>query len=266
MADWDNRNQHETPIRAEVRGAIEFLEAKKILYFKQDVFDHFAVSHRQGWAMISKASEDRRHHRAEGVEHCGRPRLISNRHPKEIDRIIKEDGFEARALSWHDLAYEKKWCNKKLVKDRKAWVELMKDRYPEPSDWYRVRFSDKTEEKDDREKVLKRVHAWAAIGHNFKSDLTFYEIKSNTNGKMTQRACIDQMVEPVVKPWLERGDDFVLEEDDDSGHGPGKSNIVRKSKQDNKLEHYFNCHSSPDFALIENCWQPPKQYIKKFPC
>ncbi|KAF2029788.1 hypothetical protein EK21DRAFT_89559 [Setomelanomma holmii] len=212
--------------------------------------------------MISKAFEDHRHHRAEGEERRGRPRLISNWHLKEMDRIIKEDGFEAHALLWHDLAYEvglegldsrtiahamgnimsyhkciacqKKWCNKKLAKDRKAWAELMKDRYPEPSDWYRVRFSDEVhwaigpqgsiyirEEKDDREKVLKRVHAWAAIGHNFKSDLTFYEIKSNTNGKMTQRAYIDQFLEPVVKPWLERGDDFVLEEDGNSGHGPG---------------------------------------------
>ncbi|KAF2026267.1 hypothetical protein EK21DRAFT_115950 [Setomelanomma holmii] len=216
MADWDNRNQHETSIRAKVRGAIEFLEAKKIPYFKQDVFDHFAVSHRQEWAMISKASEDRRHHRAEGEEHCGRPCLISNWHLKEMDRTIKEDGFER-------------------------------------------------EEKDDREKVLKRVHAWAAIGHKFKSDLTFYEIKSNTNSKMTQPVYIDQIFEPVVKPWLERGDDFVLEEDGDSGYGLGKSNVVRKWKQDNKLEHHFNCHSSPDFAPIENCWQPPKQYVKKFP-
>jgi hypothetical protein len=31
------------------------------------------------------------------------------------------------------------------------------------------------------------------------------------------------------------------------------------------LKHYFNCHSSPDLTPIENCWQPPKQYVKKFP-
>jgi hypothetical protein len=38
---------------------------------------------------------------------------------------------------------------------------------------------------------MKRVHAWAAVGHNFKSDLIFYEISSNTNGKITQRGYID---------------------------------------------------------------------------
>ncbi|KAF2033422.1 hypothetical protein EK21DRAFT_86230 [Setomelanomma holmii] len=235
----DNRNQYETPIRAKVRGAIEFLEVKKIPYFKQDVFDHFAVSYRQGWAMISKASEDRRHHRAEGEEHRGRPRLISNWHLKEMDRIIKEDGFEARALSWHNLAYE-------------VGLEGLDSRTIAHAIG-NIRFSDE-------------VH-WAIgpQGSIYISDLTFYEIKNNTNGKMTQRAYIDQILEPVVKPWLERGDDFVLEEGGNSGHGPGKSNIVRKWKQDNKLEHYFICHSSPDFAPIENCWQPPKQYVKKFP-
>ena len=38
---------------------------------------------------------------------------------------------------------------------------------------------------------------------------------------------IDKILEPVVKPWLQAHHDFVLEEDGDSGHGPGKSNIVR---------------------------------------
>jgi hypothetical protein len=82
---------------------------------------------------------------------------------------------------------------------------------------------------------------------------------------MTQRGYIDQILEPVVKPWLERGDVFVLEEDGDSGHGLGKNNIIRKWKNNNNLKHYFNVHSSPDLAPIENCWQLPKQYVKKFP-
>jgi hypothetical protein len=120
------------------------------------------------------------------------------------------------------------------------------------------------DEKDDKQKEMKKVHAWAAIGKDFKSDLVFYDV-GNTNGKMTQRGYIDQILEPVVKPWLERGDHFILEEDGDSVHGPGKSNIVRKWKDDSKLQYYFNCHSSPDLAPIENCWQPPKQYVKKYP-
>jgi hypothetical protein len=44
---------------------------------------------------------------------------------------------------------------------------------------------------------------------------------------------------------------FVLEEDGDSGHGTGPKNIVRTWKQENKLNYYFNCASSPDLFPIE---------------
>jgi hypothetical protein len=56
----------------------------------------------------------------------------------------------------------------------------------------------------------------------------------------------------------------VLEEDNDSGYGLGKSNIVRPWKQKHGLQYYLNCHSSPDLASIENAWHPAKQYVKKF--
>jgi hypothetical protein len=72
----------------------------------------------------------------------------------------------------------------------------------------------------------------------------------------------------VVKKWLEKGDDFILEEDNDSGHGGGVSkggNIVKIWKKENKLEHYFNCACSPDLAPIENCWRLPKQFMARFP-
>lgn len=63
---------------------------------------------------------------------------------------------------------------------------------------------------------------------------------------------LEVSVEPVVKPWLERGDDFVLEEDGDSGHGTGRTrNAVKKWKEDHHLEHYFNCPSSPDLAPLK---------------
>ena len=31
------------------------------------------------------------------------------------------------------------------------------------------------------------------------------------------------------------------------------------------MKHYFNCASSPDLSPIENCWQLPKQHIRKYP-
>ncbi len=75
---------------------------------------------------------------------------------------------------------------------------------------------------------------------------------------------IEKILEPVVKSWLQAHHDFVLEEDGDLGHRPGKSNIVRKWKEPNGLETYFNCHNSQDLAPIKNCWQPVKQTLCKF--
>jgi hypothetical protein len=84
---------------------------------------------------------------------------------------------------------------------------------------------------------------------------------------MTQRAYIDQILEPIIKPWLidPTQESFILEEDGDSSHGPGASNIVRTWKEKNGLQSYFNCHLSPDFSPIENCWQPSKQHVRKYP-
>lgn len=50
------------------------------------------------------------------------------------------------------------------------------------------------------EKDRLHYHYWAAIGHDFKSEITnFYKIARNTNGKMSKQAYINQILEPVVK-------------------------------------------------------------------
>ncbi len=82
---------------------------------------------------------------------------------------------------------------------------------------------------------------------------------------MSQKVYKEQILEPIVKPWLDAGQSFVLEEDGDSGHGPNKFNLVRTWKQEHKLKQYFNCASSPDLAPIENCWQPVKDHLRKYP-
>ncbi len=99
------------------------------------------------------------------------------------------------------------------------------------------------------------------MGYNFKSELIFYEVPGNSNGKMSQRVYIDSILEAVVKRWLEAGEDFALEEDGDSGHGSGKSNIVRDWKAEHWLKYCFNYPHSPDLSPVENCWQIPKQTV-----
>lgn len=60
------------------------------------------------------------------------------------------------------------------------------------------------------------------MAYNFKSDIIFYDVLGDKNGKMTHMMYIDSILEPVVKPWIMEGRDFALEEDGDSGHGTSK--------------------------------------------
>ncbi|KAF2193554.1 hypothetical protein K469DRAFT_734875 [Zopfia rhizophila CBS 207.26] len=275
MADWDNRLSHETPTKSRVRGAIEYMEARGIPHSKEDVFRFNAVSHRQGWAMISEGSEDRRHAHTEEAQEHGDHR---GRKPLLGAKEIRIEGVSARTvaramgntMNYHKcIACSKAWVNASTARQRVEWAKATLDIRPHEDDWKIVRFSDEVhwaispqgrlyiirkpgerycadciqhkEERSDKEK-----ERW-----EFKSPLTFYDIASNNNGKMTQKDYIKQILEPQ----------FILEEDRDSGHGPSKSNIVRTWKQKHNLQHYFNYHSSPDLSPIENCWQPPKQYL-----
>ncbi|KAF1815643.1 hypothetical protein P152DRAFT_496270 [Eremomyces bilateralis CBS 781.70] len=112
------------------------------------------------------------------------------------------------------------------------------------------------------------VHVWGAVGYNFKSDLVTYDVPSNTTGEMAQQTYIDSILDPIVNPWIQNGHDFVLEEEQDSGHGPprARGNIVKewKSHSDHRLEHYFNCAGSPDLTIVEDAFQPMKQHVRKF--
>jgi hypothetical protein len=108
----------------------------------------------------------------------------------------------------------------------------------------------------------KRWHIWAAIGYGFKSPLVFYET-GQSNGKMTGRVYIDKILSEVKK-WIDRGDQFILEEDRDSAHGVHQNSVVRKYKEEIGLEYFFNASGSPDLSPIENIWRAQKQKIKSF--
>ncbi|KAI9858848.1 MAG: hypothetical protein M1824_004013 [Vezdaea acicularis] len=143
------------------------------------------------------------------------------------------------------IACQRGWVNRSTAAKRVEWATSMLERYLEPEGWYRVRFSDEHKLRIIRKpgqrycpdciqhkatpapKNEKQFHCWAAVGFNFKSNIHFYNFTTNQN---------------VVKPWLEAKHNFVLEEDGDSGHGLDRGrNIVKNWKEQNGLEHYFNC-------------------------
>ena len=167
---------------------------------------------------------------------------------------------------------------------------MIKKRYLRPKNWHCVRYSDEVhfryslqgklyiicklveqyypdcikEDKESNKKDKKHHQCWAVVGYNLKLDIHFYEIPGNINGKMSQKIYIDQIFQPFIKPWIEAYYNFVLKENGNLSHGPGKSNIICTWKETNSLEFYFNYYSLSDLALIENCQQPGKQYLYKY--
>ena len=132
-------------------------------------------------------------------------------------------------INYHKcITCKRGWVNKKTAKYCMDWATFIFERYPCSEDWHRVQFSNKVhfdygiqdklriiwkpgiryyqncieEVQKSTKKDKKRYYYWAAIGHNFKSDIYFYKVSGNTNGKMSQQVYINKIFESVVKPWL----------------------------------------------------------------
>jgi len=323
-----------TPKKARIRGAADFNDAMGIPYYHTDLFKFYGVSKHQGWAILKEGIEeevsedlpgmsfDRTHHNNPAIEERrGRKPLLTPAQVYEADRFLQDVGWDARVLTWAQLAKEldfgvsgdtmkralgsldyhkcvactKGWVSQRCAKQRVQFAETHLALKPDANDWHNVRFSDEVHcrvgpqgklrlirrpgerycsdciqeqlNRDD-EREWETSHIWAAVGYNFKSDLTFYNTPGNRNGKLSLTVYRDQILEPVVGSWLQDPNQshFILEEDNDSGHGGGSSsNIVATWKRRNALDHYFNCPNSPDLAPIENCWQVMKQHLKKHP-
>lgn len=163
----ESRMHIPTPIKSKIKGAVEFCDRMGISYFKEDVFRIFNVGHAAGWRALS--GQSRRHHNDSTIsENRGRHSLVTPEKIHEMEKIIQEEGFEARALTWEQLGYEvglefsgrtiqkamgtmnyhkcvacrKEWVNEKTARRRVEWATVMLQKYPHKSDWYRVRFSD----------------------------------------------------------------------------------------------------------------------------
>ena len=121
------------------------------------------------------------------------------------------------------LAYRKGWVTEKITKLRVKFAEEMLTKYPNPEDWYNIRFSDEVHlgfgpagriyvirkpsevnypdcmqhENAPKKQDEKKVHAWSAIGKDFKAPLHFYNA-GNSNGAMTMTCYLDLLKKEVV--------------------------------------------------------------------
>jgi len=114
--------------------------------------------------------------------------------------------------------------------------------------------------------AIGKVHARAAVGWNFKTPLIYYKVKDK-DGAITHKAYIEQILDVEVIKWVNRGDQFVLEEDGASGHGGGprarKNNPVAEWKKRHNVDTYFNCHDSPDLTMERDLLGTTKAFSTK---
>jgi len=118
--------------------------------------------------------------------------------------------------------------------------------------------------KQDPEDINRR-HCWGAVGYNFKSKLVFYNVPTNKNGKLTKAVYLNDILKTEVQRWLDEGDThFILEEDNDSGHGTAKGGgqELKSWKAEKGIELLPNCPRSPDLSIIENVWNHMKQSME----
>jgi hypothetical protein len=136
---------------------------------------------------------------------------------------------------------------------------------------------------------VKRVHAWAAVGYGFKSELVFYDESTspNSSGVMSMSTYCNEILSGVVGPWMMSsscslqnppgggiaGDptsttptaaipsssSFILEEDADcfAQGSASKVNEAQAWKDLHGLRHHFSCGDSPDLSPLDSLWPAP---------
>lgn len=267
-----NRRHHNDPKFDEHRGRPTKLTPEEIQDVEDKLEEHTTWARSMSWDQLAE----------ETVSHVS-------------GRTLKR---HMQVMGYHKcIACSRQWIHDDIAKERKDICQIWLDKRPLPTDWHNVRFSDEVhygrglKEKpliirkpgeryckdciyrphlpeDDIDQKSKRYHSWAAAGFKFKSDMVIYDT-GNAYGKMNQKTYINQILEPIIKPWTEKAylrkyPDWLLEEDRDSSH---TAKDVVKWKKQNKIEdrYYLNLPHSPDIAPIENLWRPAKAPLKRHP-
>ncbi|KAF5546030.1 HMG box [Fusarium phyllophilum] len=189
--------------------------------------------------------EGKRLHPAELPDAAGVPDISA----RTVTRSLKR-----RRISKY-IAQEIDYIDLDLQKRRKAWAEKTLALQPLAANWEVIYFSDEVhfgyddegkvcifrrpgtrnnpenlkERKEPEEKDKKRLHAWACISIRYKSPLVFYEIPTNNNRKITQSYYETKILDKHIKPLIKEGQTFILEEDNDSSHGPNEKSFPRPS-------------------------------------
>ncbi|KAK3956948.1 hypothetical protein QBC32DRAFT_394140 [Pseudoneurospora amorphoporcata] len=243
---------HNTPRRNRAIGTILHYQKAGKPCNKTAIFRENGIGKTQGFLALKRYYENngkddgRTFHNASNFKETrGRKKKFTPKALAILERFLESHGFDGRTIPWEGLP-------RAAGLDIEVSGETVR-RAVKEMHFRKIRFSDEChfgfgpqgklwvirrpwerhcpdciiEKEEPAEKDKKRLHC-------------------NNNGKMSLQIYRDKILEPVVGHWLRKGEDFILEEDNDNG-----------------LESYFNCPSSPDFVPIEKAWQLPKQYLRK---
>lgn len=100
MAGKEPQKHNDTPTKAKIQGAVEFCEAMGFDYYKEDVFRHFKTERTRGYVYLRNDESPRcRHNNPDLPETCGRNPIVSPKDIREMERILKENDVQTRALT-----------------------------------------------------------------------------------------------------------------------------------------------------------------------
>lgn len=137
-----------------------------IFYFKQNVFRVFEIIKHVDWKMLTQFNRTK--HNVENFEIRKRCFIITFQKIQKMKRILKTKNMKTRDLTWKQLNFEmklkcndrtiqqimkimnyhkciackKNWINESTIKRRVKWATVMKKKYFEKSNWYKMRFND----------------------------------------------------------------------------------------------------------------------------
>ena len=95
-----NSKHIETPTKAKSQGTVEFAKSKAFLITKRMFFAHLMWNVRGGYAYLREGASSRRHHNNSDVSEArGRHKIVRPILIREMERLLEEEGMEARALT-----------------------------------------------------------------------------------------------------------------------------------------------------------------------
>ncbi|OAA60862.1 HMG box protein [Cordyceps fumosorosea ARSEF 2679] len=115
---------------------------------------------------------------------------------------------------------------------------------------------------------IRRVHAWAAIGYGYRSDLVFYDEQTGPKslGIMTPAAYRSAVLEREVQEWPVGGG--LVWEEEHNPHAAGGNAIDKAAeawKDARRLRRHRGCPDAPDLCPLDFTFGPRKQWRLQLP-